>query len=77
VELYSQLAGNAFPPHWEYVPNKQGTRSQLSGNIGRKRNCQSRGKDLREPERVITLRGQGVKADTSVNTYEEYRLLLL
>ncbi|WP_294619213.1 hypothetical protein, partial [uncultured Bacteroides sp.] len=26
VELYSQLTGNAFPPHWEYVPNVQGTR---------------------------------------------------
>ena len=43
VELYSQLAGNVFPPHWEYVPNMQGTRSQLSGNIWGKRSCQPRG----------------------------------
>ena len=48
VELYSQLAGNVFPPHWEYVPNVQGTCSQLSGNIGRKRNRQSHGFYLRD-----------------------------
>ncbi|WP_300647379.1 hypothetical protein, partial [uncultured Bacteroides sp.] len=32
----------------EYVPNVQGTRSQLSGNIGRKRSCQSRSFHLRK-----------------------------
>ena len=48
VELYSQLAGNAFPPHWEYVPNMQGTRSQGSGNIRGKISCRSRGFYLRE-----------------------------
>ncbi|WP_300647231.1 hypothetical protein, partial [uncultured Bacteroides sp.] len=35
VELYSQLAGNAFPLRWENIPNKLGTLSQRGGTKSR------------------------------------------
>ena len=73
VELYSQLAGNVFPPHWEYVPNVPGTCSQLSGNIGRKRNRQSHGFYLRD---LSGVRGRKVTTPlTPVNESRSYKVL--